>query len=180
MDFVKHVYYCPFSPSGLRWARNAANNKIKMHDIAGRQKNDGYWQVYIIDRRYENHRIIYELCTGLIIPSGKVIDHIDRNPANNLIDNLQIVSRKENALNQKKRKTNNSGITGVHLSKTKYGDYWVAQASDIDGKRLSKRYAVKVYGFTQAKEKAIITRMSWLENLKNSGIIVAKDHGESL
>lgn len=51
------------------------------------------------------------------IPCGydKVVDHIDNNPLNNHVDNLQIISSRENCSKDKKNKT--SKYTGVGWSK---------------------------------------------------------------
>jgi hypothetical protein len=46
-------------------------------------------------KRYLCHRIIYEAFNGLI-KDGCVIDHIDSNPKNNFLENLQAISQSEN------------------------------------------------------------------------------------
>ena len=59
------------------------------------------------------------------IPNGMQIDHIDHNKTNNKIDNLRLVTPKENNHNMKFRVTNKSGVTGVswdkqHKAEVKY------------------------------------------------------------
>ena len=49
------------------------------------------------------HRVIY-LARFRSIPPGLEIDHIDRNPGNNRIENLRAVTRKENCNNRGRRK----------------------------------------------------------------------------
>jgi len=63
--------------------------------------NQGYLQFGVRGRIYYVHRVVYEAFNGLI-KDGNVIDHIDSNPLNNAISNLQCISQKENT---KKGKT---------------------------------------------------------------------------
>jgi hypothetical protein len=42
------------------------------------------------------HRLVYEAFVGLI-PEGLTIDHIDCNPRNNTVENLQVLTREENS-----------------------------------------------------------------------------------
>ena len=44
------------------------------------------------------HRLVWMLHNGEI-PSGMCVDHIDRNPLNNRIENLRLVSRSQNSMN---------------------------------------------------------------------------------
>jgi hypothetical protein len=62
------------------------------------------------------HRVIWEMVKGAI-PNGMIIDHIDRNPLNNRIDNLRLVTRAENQRNLSMSKKNASGYNGVSWSK---------------------------------------------------------------
>ena len=57
------------------------------------------------------HRIIMD------DPEGQFIDHINRNPLDNRRENLRIVSIQENCMNLSMKKTNKSGIAGVHWDK---------------------------------------------------------------
>ena len=50
-------------------------------------------------------------------PDGEFIDHINRDPLDNRRDNLRIVTRQENLMNLSIKKTNKSGIAGVHRDK---------------------------------------------------------------
>jgi hypothetical protein len=61
------------------------------------------------------------------------IDHIDRDPKNNRIENLRPATPYENRMNQGLRKTNKVGVTGVcwHKSSKK----WQAR-KHIAGKRV--------------------------------------------
>lgn len=51
------------------------------------------------------HRIVWMIHHG-VIPSDKVIDHIDRDKLNNTIENLRLATPSENGLNKDKRPVN--------------------------------------------------------------------------
>lgn len=60
----------------------------------------GYKVLHIRGKTYPVHRLVAEAFLGLA-PEGKPqVDHIDRNRANNCLENLHWVSAKENALNK--------------------------------------------------------------------------------
>ena len=50
---------------------------------------------YGINKKILIHRGVWEAFNGEI-PEGMDVDHIDNNPANNALSNLQILSRKDN------------------------------------------------------------------------------------
>lgn len=75
--------------------------------LAGKQYTDGYLR--IIERRGLNscktwyvHRLVWEVVHGPI-PAGMEIDHLDADPANNRLCNLQLVTGQQNRLLQRER-----------------------------------------------------------------------------
>lgn len=93
--------------------------KHRIGDAAGFIRPDGYVQVKYSQKKYFVHRLIWEMHNGAI-PDGMEIDHIDGDRSNNLVTNLRIVSRLENARNLKLNRGNKTGIPGVMRANGKY------------------------------------------------------------
>ena len=49
---------------------------------------------------------------------GEIVDHIDRNPLNNTLENLRICTRRENSANTTLRRDNSAGFKGVSFVKS--------------------------------------------------------------
>lgn len=90
----------------------------------------------------------------LILNSDKLIDHKDRNPLNNLKDNLRVCAcYSDNNINQSLSSRNTSGYTGVSFIDNK----WRARIQ-WKGVERSK--------FFNSKEEAILCRQQWEKELK--------------
>ena len=130
-----------FSGKGLGMLSNEVGDEVKCST-----DNDGYL-VFKIGRRkkcnFKAHRVCYELCKGEI-PDGFHIDHIDGNPANNLISNLRAVLPEVNGRNQKLNSRNKSGVIGVsyHEKENAYKAHW----KDENGKSKGRSFSCNVYG----------------------------------
>lgn len=86
----------------LTW-KQARGKGIKSGDKAGCKTVTGYVQVYIDNKPYLAHRLVYALNTGKSIFGD--VDHIDGNRSNNVFSNLREVSKAENAKNRISRGT---------------------------------------------------------------------------
>lgn len=75
-----------------------------------------YWKVWFEGRFYKVSRIVYFLHTN-IDPKEFEVDHIDRNPLNNNVDNLRLLDSSGQKHNMSIRKDNKSGARGVTWSK---------------------------------------------------------------
>jgi hypothetical protein len=95
----------------LYWLHNY-RGKVKAGDTAGYRKSTGYWIVKYKQAKLHLHRIVWEMHKGTI-PKGMVVDHIDRNPSNNLIDNLRLATITENNWNSGMHKDNRTQLKGV-------------------------------------------------------------------
>lgn len=78
---------------------------------AGKPTKDGRCVVFIDGKQYGKHQILFMLEHGYM---PLEIDHKDRNPLNNRIDNLRDASRQEQLFNRKIAKNNTSGVKNVY------------------------------------------------------------------
>lgn len=83
----------------------------------GSYDKDGYLILKIKGKQYKAHRIVYLLCTGKF-PNGE-LDHINRVRDDNRIENLRIVTRKENIANTTRKINKDTGVVGVYIDRTK-------------------------------------------------------------
>lgn len=101
--------------------------RAKEGDRAGTIRPDGRLQIYVDGKPYLAHRLAWLYVHGTLPAKEMDIDHINRNPLDNRIENLRAVSRAGNIRNSGAMKTNKSGFRGVHFS-NRMGK-WVAQIS---------------------------------------------------
>lgn len=96
----------------IRKVRKGPKGKV---GIAGYTRGDGY-KLTMIDRVYYfNHRLVWLYFNGYI-PEG-IVDHIDRNPSNNRIENLREATQQCNLRNTSMFSSNTSGVKGVSVYK---------------------------------------------------------------
>lgn len=143
--FEEYLYYDESSASCLRWKTDSAavfdTVKIKANSEAGNlHKRSGYYVLNLQGERYRVHRIVCVL-HGLEV-NGFVIDHKDRNRSNNCIDNLRVVSQKQNSQNLGLTSRNTSGIQGVRYDKQ--GNRFVANWNENE-KQKFKHFPIKNY-----------------------------------
>lgn len=90
-----------------------------------------YWKVWFEGRFYKVSRVVYFLHTN-IDPKTFEVDHKDRNPLNNNVDNLRLLDSSGQKHNMSIRADNKSGARGVTWSKS--AKKWRAQI------RINSRY----------------------------------------
>jgi len=101
--------------TGLFKWKNKTSNRIKVGAVAGADNGNGYIRIAIDGYRCYAHRLAWAVMNGHFPPFE--VDHIDGNPSNNSIINLRAATHPQNAQNQRFRKTNTSGRSGVSWSK---------------------------------------------------------------
>jgi hypothetical protein len=79
----------------LYWKEAFKNARVRPGDRAGCQSTK-YWTIKINQKCYYAHRLIWLYHYGNL---PEIIDHINRVPNDNRIENLRVASKQENAVN---------------------------------------------------------------------------------
>ncbi len=118
-ELNRELKYDPLTGE-LYWRVSRRNRVmgIRAGGVKGR-----YRYITIDGVNYLEHRVIWTMVHGGI-PSDKEIDHIDRDRYNNRLENLRLVTRRENILNSGVAGSNCSKYPGVTRSNTP--GKWVA------------------------------------------------------
>lgn len=96
------------------------------------------------------HRYIWTLVNG-DIPNGMMIDHKDRDPLNNTIDNLRLATPSQNSQNRSIRSDNKTGVLNVFIN----GDKYIVKVNGIkygrydtleEAKEVARRVSIELYG----------------------------------
>jgi len=102
-----------YRDGSLYW-RVKKSYRVDIGKEAGCKNSHGYQVVRVNNVLYGVHRIIFLMHYGYV---PKYVDHADRNPLNNRIDNLREATASENACNKIVQSNNKSGCKGVHWKK---------------------------------------------------------------
>ena len=169
--------YDESSPTGLIWIGSTARNIVNGKTPAGGRRTDAkgipsQCRVTIGKSKiYSIHRIIWEMFNGPI-PTGMVIDHMNGNPWDNRIENLRVVTHRQNVQNAKKSKRNTSGITGVRWTNkgasSRVSTYAVAYYTK-DNKDYCKCFSTKKMGLLPAFKAAVCWRQEMINILNKAG-----------
>lgn len=166
-DIKEIVAYDESSPTFLRYRTKRANGAIKSGSVAGSFDSDGYGQIFIKDRLYKIHRIIYCLFMEKDLDSKLLIDHIDRNKSNNNVLNLRLTNHSCNARNIDWGvvKPTNTGERAISLRDNTYRVLWMGE----------NRQKEKSFSFgsrsKRTKEEALRDAISFRDSLIESGLI---------
>jgi hypothetical protein len=105
--------------------------------FTGHKEKGGYMRFNLDDKMYYNHRYIYEMYHSIKLKADEYINHINHIRDDNRIDNLEVVTKKQNNQYLKIKTNCSSQYKGVHWYKR--GCKWVARIS-IDNKRKHLGY----------------------------------------
>lgn len=113
VERLKELFdYCPITGNMIRKI-TVAGNAVK-GTIAGRFSDTGYRTIDVNYKRYKAHHIVW-LWHGN--EAVEMLDHINRDPLDNRIENLRPANLCQNGWNAKISKRNTSGIKGVYWNK---------------------------------------------------------------
>lgn len=102
----------------LYWKKLGKGRRLSLR--VGSFDKDGYIQISINHKKYKAHRLIFMMFYGYI---PEYLDHVDGNPANNLIENLRPATLVQNQHNRIIGKNNKSGYKNVYW--TEKNKKWV-------------------------------------------------------
>lgn len=85
----------------------------------GSKDKDGYVILKVKGKQFKYHRIVWLICKGYY--PKKEIDHINRNRADNRIENLRECTRQENIINRTAKINEKTGVQGVYLDEVTNG-----------------------------------------------------------
>lgn len=182
------LYYDETSPSALRWIAptkrcRGSHNRVA-GAVAGSDKNRDRWQFIIKGKHILGHHIVWWLFHREEVQGGFVIDHIDRNPRNNTIQNLRVIPLCMNPRNATKYTNNTTGTTGVSYRfqvdarDGSTSERFVAMWNDLNGKRKSKSFSILRYGHEQAFHLACDYRNKMIQELNAQGAGYSDTHGK--
>jgi len=146
------------------WEAGSGSILRKGETILKQQPNPaGYLNIDLCDNGVRTTTFIHVLVWSHFGNGGKNsrymnIDHIDENTTNNNINNLQLITHRENIGRSSKNKAKTSKYTGVYLQKHKY---WHSQIV-INGKTKYLGHFKTEYEAHLAYQKALKEIKLWL------------------
>ena len=88
-----------YNPETGELTHRENTRRLRAGDPAGYTNGRGWLRVKVGDTHYRVHRIVWKMYHGTDPAPGLTIDHINRDRADNRIDNLRLVTQKENIAN---------------------------------------------------------------------------------
>lgn len=157
-EYLQSIF--DYKDGELYWKKKTSKeSNISIGDKAGSKNNHGYIQVYIKNKLYKVHRVIFLMHHGYL---PTYIDHINCIKNDNRIENLRPATKSQNAINTKTRKNNTSNAKNVYWHKA--SKKWFVQLT-VNGKQKSFGY---YHDFELAELVAIEARDKYHGKFSNS------------
>jgi len=170
--------------------RNKLTNKI----VNGSKTESGRETITINKQKHQKHRFMMECIYNTVLCRNYDIDHIDSDPSNNKLENLQILTRKEHASKTKKcqriddnyinklakiikyvKKDEKGNIIDEHQfnSMTKAADHFKMSTSTIKNRLKDKLIDSNGYQWIEIIEKQNINDEIWKELEDFKGLLIS-------
>ena len=135
--------------------RNSQTGKMRKLSVT----LDGRFRVGLTKDDKRSYHLVHRLVATAFCNKEDgydIVDHIDRNPANNNYGNLRWTNASGNNRNRSTYHNNTSGTTGVNYESRH--NRWFAVWRDENMKMRTKYFSATKLGDEQAKQKAITHR----------------------
>ena len=123
---------------------------------------------YYMHKIRGKNRRVHDLVASAFLgkkPSGKVVDHIDRNKLNNRAENIRYCTQFDNMKNVEYRYRGSSKLKGVHWNKSR--GKWIGQVT-VKGKTYcvgGYDYQWQAYRACRRKERDVLTLLKENESV---------------
>lgn len=189
IDWKNIVEYSSKSPTYLVWKIDIGicDKNRKAGESAGslsyyKDKTNKHSVLTFKGSKYYLHRVIWILFNGTI-DNTQVINHLDNNPHNNDISNLELCSHAKNARSRSEHsgklgRRNTSGYNGVTIVvrntvEVSYAGYFY----NLEGRLIKKSFSISKYGKEEAFRLACQWRKEQIEQLNANGAGYTDRHG---
>jgi len=127
--------------------------------VENKNNCDGYCLVGFQNKRMYFHRLIYILSKKADIPAGHMLDHVDGDKLNNNIENLRIVTNRENLQNRESHRL--GSLVGASFYK-RYNK-WLSQIV-INSKKINLGY----YATEQEASAQYLLAVQYIDEFDNN------------
>lgn len=103
---------------GRLYRRVSTSRRVKIGQVAGGITPEGYTTVRVAGMKYMTHRLIWKMHISTDPPS--FIDHINRDRADNRIENLRLATHAQNTRNSRQRADITTRLKGVTPRNNKF------------------------------------------------------------